>query len=334
MGKGNVDMELIKRYILGELAPREMYALERQAQADPMLMDIILGMEQEVLNIHDRNLANIRKRIAERAGQRQAAIRRLAPAQRWAIAASILTLLTVGAWWFTRQGDVDQREATIAATPADVPAEAPQAGPSPEPATPTGEKETDATPGRLRTAPQATREERKNNRLAMTTPETENDTDTQEHAVVGYSAQKKSTATRLAARIAAAEMDTPVVASDQPPGSHTDGIHLRGVGARPAVYRLNATAGELTDKPNEPQPKDGWDAYRKHLEDAMKLAGGEKGTVDLAFTVDKEGRPAAVTVIETTNEKLNAFATLIVRDGPRWLPGENDGCKLILRIEF
>src|SRR3546814_7148794 len=115
MEKDKVDMELIRRYIRGELTPREMYALERQAQADPMLMDIILGMEQEALDVHDDNLADIRKRIAERTERRRTIVRRLVPAQRWAIAASLLAVLTVGMWWFTREDTVEQqREATVA----------------------------------------------------------------------------------------------------------------------------------------------------------------------------------------------------------------------------
>ncbi|MGV3762086.1 MAG: hypothetical protein ACO1NT_06385, partial [Parapedobacter sp.] len=121
MEKGKVDMELIRRYVRGELSPREMYALERQAQADPMLMDVILGVEQEALAVHDDNLADIRKRIAARTGEPQKAIRRLAPVQRWAIAASILAVLTVGTWWFVREGTVEQHEATVAATSKGMP---------------------------------------------------------------------------------------------------------------------------------------------------------------------------------------------------------------------
>src|SRR5690606_3090789 len=124
MEKGKIDMELIRRYIRGELTPREMYALERHAQTDPMLMDIILGMEEETLAVHDDNLADIRKRIANRTGQRRATTRRLATAQRWAIAASILAVLWVGTWWFAREGHVEKRrKATVAAIPTAAPEE-------------------------------------------------------------------------------------------------------------------------------------------------------------------------------------------------------------------
>src|SRR3546814_12672253 len=106
MEKDKVDMELIRGYIRGELTPREMYALERQAQADPMLMDIILGMEQEALDVHDDNLAAIRKRIAERTERRRTIVRPLVHAQRWAIAAALLAVITVGMWLFTREEPV------------------------------------------------------------------------------------------------------------------------------------------------------------------------------------------------------------------------------------
>src|SRR5690606_20432678 len=176
MEKHRVDMELIRRYIRGELTPREMYALERQAQADPMLMDIILGMEQEALDVHDDNLADIRKRIAERTGQRRATTRRLATAQRWAIAASILAVLSVGTWWFTREGHVEkQREATVAAIPAEAPEETPESGPSPRSTAPATDSKADAAPQRALKAPAAAmakkeKEVNKEERLTVVTP--------------------------------------------------------------------------------------------------------------------------------------------------------------------
>ncbi len=99
MGKDKVDIELIKRYVRGELSPKEMYALERRAQDDPMLMDIILGLESASQDTHAANLTDIRKRIAEHTKQQRGVIR-LAPFQRWALAASILVALTFGIRWF------------------------------------------------------------------------------------------------------------------------------------------------------------------------------------------------------------------------------------------
>lgn len=429
MEKGNVDMELIRRYIRGELTPREMYALERQAQADPMLMDIILGMEQEALDVHDDNLADIRKRIAARAGQQQTTTRRLAPIQRWAIAASILAVLTVGTWWFTREDTVveQQREATVAATPR----EAPQAEVevSPGPVSPIDATESDDTPKRARIAsPEAAvadLTEKKEERLAMVTPKADTGMDPLDSVVVvGYGAQKKSTITGAVARIAAAEMDSPAIHKEQAFAGRADGIRIRGISTpREHVSHQPITGKVIDEATHEPlagvtiqitdeqavttdklghfmavgtprtltaryigyetqtvridgrdsltialqpsevglsevvvvgyhqrhnqteaehvrhtesslAPRDGWDAYQQYIKDAVKLAHGQKGTVDLTFTVADDGRPTDITVVESTNKALNTFAKLIVRDGPRWTPGANNERKVTLRVEF
>ncbi|MGV3761586.1 carboxypeptidase-like regulatory domain-containing protein, partial [Parapedobacter sp.] len=85
---------------------------------------------------------------------------------------------------------------------------------------------------------------------------------------------------------------------------------------------------------NKPTPKNGWAAYRQYLKDAAKLAPGKGGAVELTFTVDDSGRPTDVAIVKTSNVELNKFATLIVRDGPLWVPGVNDERKVTLRIDF
>jgi len=324
MEKGNVDMELIRRYIRGELTPREMYALERQAQADPMLMDIIVGMEQETLDVHGDNLADIRKRIAGRAGQRQTVIRRLAPAQRWAIAASLLAVLTVGTWWFVREDTVEQHEATVATTSKRV-SKAPEAPaePSPEPEAPAAkEREVDTTPqatARIASAEAEVMEyvEKKEERLAMATPKAD-------------TGAEKSTLNAAAARLAAAAIDSPVVVvNEQALASRKDGINNRPAAAQAAIPDK-----AISEKQGGPMPTDGWDAYRKYLKDAVKPAQGQKGTVDLIFAIDDDGRPIDIEVTQTTNKDLNTFAILVVRDGPRWLTGASGKRKVALQVKF
>lgn len=312
MEKDKVDMELIRRYVRGELTPREMYAVERQAQANPMLMDIILGMEQEMPDVHSDNLADIRRRIAKRTGRRQTAARRLTPAQRWTVAASILAVLTMGTWWFTRQEAVEQREATIAAAPEEAPREtAPETQSVPEPVPPIAKPE----------ASVSERKETKDERIAVAaTPKAYADAGTPDSGE--------------AARIVAAEPDTSGRVSEQVLAAHADGMGFQGMSARQQTARPLAAAKERVEKRGEPTPENGWDAYRQYLKDAMKLAPDEKGKIDLTFTVDDDGRPTEITVAATTNEQLNAFAVLIVRDGPRWLPGTNDERKVTLQLTF
>ena len=47
MSNSNYDIAYLKKYVNGELSPTEMYALEREAQRDPMLADILMGIEMD-----------------------------------------------------------------------------------------------------------------------------------------------------------------------------------------------------------------------------------------------------------------------------------------------
>lgn len=77
-----------------------MYLLEREAQENPILADIIMGMERELQIGREANLTEIRERIDKRVGDRKA-IRRM-PFFRWAAAASALLVLGFGAFWISR----------------------------------------------------------------------------------------------------------------------------------------------------------------------------------------------------------------------------------------
>ncbi|WP_353196281.1 TonB family protein [Parapedobacter defluvii] len=117
MAKDKVDIEIIRRYIRGELTPREMHSLERRAQDDPAWMDVILGMESDTEAVHDANIAALRERVASRIGRGR--VRRLAPIQRWAIAATVLVAFTLGTLWFSQWHTLDENQPTIASAPAD-----------------------------------------------------------------------------------------------------------------------------------------------------------------------------------------------------------------------
>ena len=118
MEKGSVETGLIRRYIRRELTPGEMYALERQAQDDPMLMDIMRGMEHGTPDTHADNLAEIQKRITTRTHRQRSGVSQPGPAQRWAIAASALS---VGTWWFAGQEIAEEQETRVTAVASDAP---------------------------------------------------------------------------------------------------------------------------------------------------------------------------------------------------------------------
>jgi hypothetical protein len=77
-----------------------MYELERQAQNDPFLMDVIKGMESGNEN-HQPNLDAIDRLIQQRVQQDK---RRVIPIYKyWPAAACLLIALGIGGWWLTHQ---------------------------------------------------------------------------------------------------------------------------------------------------------------------------------------------------------------------------------------
>jgi hypothetical protein len=76
-----------------------MYQLERQAQDDPFLMDMLQGMENSDEN-HQTALDEIDRLIKTRVEQDR---KRVIPLYRyWAAAACLLIALGIGGWWLTR----------------------------------------------------------------------------------------------------------------------------------------------------------------------------------------------------------------------------------------
>lgn len=95
MNRNRPDLEYIRRYHNGELSSREMYELERQAQDDPMLMDIIMGVEFSDKEQVSQDLSDIKKRITQRVSENT--IKQMPVWRKWVVAASVLFLLSIGA---------------------------------------------------------------------------------------------------------------------------------------------------------------------------------------------------------------------------------------------
>lgn len=91
------DISQIRKYLDGELDARAMYELERQAQGDPLLMDLLTGMESADGEVHEANLSSIDRQIRERVEQEQK--KRAVSWRTLAVAVSVLWgLAFVGLW--------------------------------------------------------------------------------------------------------------------------------------------------------------------------------------------------------------------------------------------
>ena len=339
MEKGKVDIEQIKRYVRGELSPREMYALERQAESDPMLMDIIRGMEEAPLEQHTDNLADIHGRVAARIGQQASStppVRRLAPARRWAIAASILAVLSVGTWWFMRDSTAPEQATELALAPPPPPAAKRSIAAEAEVETEAEAEAATTAEAPLAAAaepvvaepvvaePVAVPEASLSARLA------EADVADSGAAALGYDSGQQLAAKSVARPTVGALTRSSAIRAATPVDSLPKDTEAR---AEIASATEVPSAKEIAEKQGSPTPAGGWPAYLEYLNNALKPATG-KGTVQLEFTVGADGSPTNINVVESADAQLNPLATLVVRDGPRWLPGGDGARKVVLTIRF
>ena len=91
------DISLIRRYLKGELDGPAMYKLERQAQQDPLLMDLITGMESGSEEEHQQALAGLDILISQRTGGRKE--NKIIAWRKLSIAASLIIGLSVASFF-------------------------------------------------------------------------------------------------------------------------------------------------------------------------------------------------------------------------------------------
>lgn len=112
MKNNKPDISLIRKYLNGELDAAAMYQLERQAQDDPLLMDMMQGMEEGDRERDERNLQDIDELIRRRVQKDDPKTARITNWKGWAVAASLVLVSTIAGMWFFRapqQGTLQQR---------------------------------------------------------------------------------------------------------------------------------------------------------------------------------------------------------------------------------
>lgn len=114
MKNNHPDILLIRKYLRGELSAREMHMLEKRAQEDPMLMDMMIGMESGNEEIHASNLSTIDQLIEQRVTNKQA--QKINGWRTWlAAAASVIFVVAIGMWIFrTSKSNVPSHQEKLA----------------------------------------------------------------------------------------------------------------------------------------------------------------------------------------------------------------------------
>jgi hypothetical protein len=100
------DILLIRKYLAGELDARAMHELERRALDDPFLADALDGYGHAKSD-QQKNLAKLSARLNARTDKK---VRMLTPRMQLSIAASLLIIISAGAWLVIRNQNTKQRE--------------------------------------------------------------------------------------------------------------------------------------------------------------------------------------------------------------------------------
>lgn len=100
MSDSSYDITYLKKYINGQLSAQEMYAVERAAQRDPMLADLLMGME---LDQNQSAVAELNNRIAQRVAKAHQTKVKVFDWKPLTIAAAAVAVLAVGILYFQQQ---------------------------------------------------------------------------------------------------------------------------------------------------------------------------------------------------------------------------------------
>lgn len=117
MKSNKPDISLLRKYLDGELDARAMYEIERQAQDDPLLMDVMQGMENGKRDVDETHLNEISWRIKQRAGMQAEGRKgvKLFPWKTWTAAASLVfAFLMAGLWLFRTPEKIQLHQSTAA----------------------------------------------------------------------------------------------------------------------------------------------------------------------------------------------------------------------------
>jgi TonB family protein len=348
------DIELIRRYLNGELDATAMYKLERQAQEDPLLMDMIQGMEKGNQKEDEANLADIHRLVSKRVLDGKAG--KTTNWKTWVVAASLVFALSFGTFQMLRKPDpvllarqsaeqikADQpkiesaapaRVAAATARPVTAPvvksipalkktelAKLQVKAPLPAAAPVREETETGVKPAAIASVVPG-----RDSTRAFGDPR-----DLDQVVVVGYGTQKKEAAT---AEMRKNDSDR----ASKALASRAAGIQIRGRNEQNGA--LNETVvirgdNSAFNSKKEAVPVTGWAAYKKYLKENA-ISKDKKGSkVTVAFVINVMGTPDHIRIVKGINNELDQQAVQLIRNGPKWAHGQdNQSGEIILKIKF
>ena len=335
MKNNQPDISLIRKYLNGELDAAAMYKLERQAENDPLLMDVIRGMENGQQQEDESRLLEIDQLINRRVQERK--VQKMTPWKLWAAAASLILISAVTGILVYNKPSGKMHTADLAKSDNNIPAPV------------VGEQNAKVESGiqyesvPLVSADTATVVRAKapvSGRVAAVKKPHLNLNDSA--SIAAISSAQKDKASQI-------EYDP----LKQVPVSIGYGMSRNGNIANARMMKTNedtvrnALAGRVagtTTELNEVavvmassakigsgEPVIGWDKYKRYLEQNSVTNSSWAGTVVLAFRVDDSGRPVQIRIVRGLNDAANQKAEELLIGGSKWSKTEKE---VTLKIKF
>lgn len=347
------DIALIKSYLNGELSAEEMYKLERRAQQDPLLMDMMQGMEKGAEDWHAENLSDIKQRMRQRL--HTPFINRRKPNMLWWMAATITGALFVVGYWFLKKEAIPQAtlvqeqkqgaEAQDKVKKDSTPMVAMKPREEGEKTTSTAEQVSSKAPPQDKSKTKSAKEQKRQlaaNRgsksdslfnpaakmaIAALIPKDD------AKSIIGQRSVRDEDSAETLKRDRG-EYETSHVVSNRDsllvamhPANALNEVTVSGYDRRnrASVSSKLATrmggvhiAHEIPAARTVAEPVIGWKAYDDYLEASTQVTMDSVGTVGLAFRLNKEGKPEKIRITKSVDPKLDKRAIEILENGPRW----------------
>lgn len=368
MKSNQPDIYLIRKYLNGELDAKAMYKLERQAQDDPMLMDMIMGMEGDHQDADEVSLSEIDDLIRKRVQESKTV--KIFAWKPWAAAASLIFAFMAAFWMFRspQSPPAKQQMQVKQAAPAEqknAPVENKAPAPVILPKTPlqhiqiakssvkTMKPELAKISAAIAAAPapfdqvpaKVVVDSAAIARAAELNQYAGNATAKQlnEVVVVGYGVAKKKEVTSAVSTVKPALNTSPVALQGKTPGTMITGDQSMNevVTVGYGIKRNNKSLQETVVTKNnikasgEAQPAIGWKAYKKYLKENAVLGDGTKGTVVITFSVSTDGLPANLKIVKSLSGEADKMAVSLIYGGSRWIAGKDDPAEEItVKVKF
>lgn len=350
-----------------------MYKLEREAQDDPMLMDVIIGMEGDHQDSDDVTLSEIGDLIRKRVQESKTV--RIFAWKPWAAAASLIFAFMAAFWMFRSPHylPVKQQMQVKQAAPAEkqpeptienkvpapvilpkIPLKHIQIAKSSEktmkpelakvsPKTAAAPAPFDQVPAkvvvdsaaivRIALLKQNTR--RDSIALERMAERSDNVVTTAMGVQRKVAIRGKSTINDTSANALQGKVSGVMINDSQSLSEVvTVGFGVKRNSKEQSLAEVVVTKNK-TKAPGKAQPVIGWREYKKYLKKNAVLSDSTKGTVVITFSISPDGLPANLKIVESLSGEADRMAVSLIYGGSRWIAGKDDLSKEItVKIRF